>query len=127
MHECTLQASFEALKSACRDVQLEAQATAAAMQEELCATMQCQPGFVCNKKDLTADLRNFMNWGIFKDVQARVTDKSKDGKVRPVLLDNLDFSHCPPESEPSLCADESHFHLHRVRLSTSRELHGDAL
>lgn len=53
------------------------------MQDELLITMQCQPGFVCNRSDLSADLRNFMNWGIFQDVQARVSDISKDGKVGP--------------------------------------------
>ena len=44
------------------------------------AALQCQPGFVCNKSDLSTDLRGFMNWGVFQDVQARVAE-GKDGKV----------------------------------------------
>lgn len=55
------------------------------LQEELFANLQCQPGFACNKDDVSADLRSFMNWNIFQDVQARVSDRSKDGKVRQPL------------------------------------------
>ena len=47
------------------------------MQEELFAGLNCQPGFVCSRSELSQDLRSLLQSGLFANVDARVQRKSK--------------------------------------------------
>ena len=47
------------------------------MQEELFAGLNCQPGFVCSRSELSQDLRALLQSGLFANVDARVQHKGK--------------------------------------------------
>ena len=47
------------------------------MQEELFAGLNCQPGFVCSRSELSQDLRTLLQSGLFANVDARVQHKGK--------------------------------------------------
>ena len=47
------------------------------MQEELFAGLNCQPGFVCSRSELSQDLRALLQSGLFANVDARVQNKGK--------------------------------------------------
>ena len=46
-------------------------------QEELFAGLNCQPGFVCTRSELSQDLRALLQSGLFANVDARVQHKGK--------------------------------------------------
>ncbi len=46
-------------------------------QEELFAGLNCQPGFVCSRSELSQDLRSLLQSGLFANVDARVQHKGK--------------------------------------------------
>lgn len=46
-------------------------------QEELFAGLNCQPGFVCSRSELSQDLRALLQSGLFANVDARVQHKGK--------------------------------------------------
>ena len=46
-------------------------------QEELFAGLNCQPGFVCSRSELSQDLRSLLQSGLFANVDARVAHKGK--------------------------------------------------
>lgn len=48
-----------------------------AAQEELFAGLNCQPGFVCSRSELSQDLRSLLQSGLFANVDARVQHKGK--------------------------------------------------
>ena len=48
-----------------------------AVQEELFAGLNCQPGFVCSRSELSQDLRALLQSGLFANVDARVQHKGK--------------------------------------------------
>ena len=47
------------------------------VQEELFAGLNCQPGFVCTRSELSQDLRALLQSGLFANVDARVQHKGK--------------------------------------------------
>lgn len=52
-------------------------APACRAQEELFAGLNCQPGFVCTRAELSQDLRSLLQSGLFANVDARVAHKGK--------------------------------------------------
>ncbi|BDA41547.1 Protein TOC75, chloroplastic [Coccomyxa sp. Obi] len=46
-------------------------------EEELFAGLNCQPGFVCSRSELSQDLRTLLQSGLFANVDARVQHKGK--------------------------------------------------
>ena len=46
-------------------------------QEELFAGLNCQPGFVCTRSELSQDLRTLLQSGLFANVDARVAHRGK--------------------------------------------------
>ena len=46
-------------------------------QEELFAGLNCQPGFVCSRSELSQDLRTLLQSGLFANVDARVAHRGK--------------------------------------------------
>jgi len=57
-------------------------AAATGAQEELFAGLNCQPGFVCTRTELSQDLRTLLGSGLFQNVDGRVTP-SKKACARP--------------------------------------------
>ena len=49
----------------------------ACAQEELFAGLNCQPGFVCSRSELSQDLRALLQSGLFANVDARVQNKGR--------------------------------------------------
>ena len=47
------------------------------VQEELFAGLNCQPGFVCTRSELSQDLRALLQSGLFANVDARVQHQGK--------------------------------------------------
>jgi hypothetical protein len=46
-------------------------------QEELFAGLNCQPGFICTRTELSQDLRSLLQTGLFANVDARVVHRGK--------------------------------------------------
>jgi len=56
-------------------------------EEDLFASLNCQPGFACNRAELSQDIKQLYNTGLFESVNARVLP-AKKGKFQVVF----DFS-----------------------------------
>lgn len=54
-------------------------------EEDLFASLNCQPGFSCSRSELSQDIKQLYNTGLFESVNARVLPSGKKGKFKVIF------------------------------------------